>query len=131
MGEVGGRPVQLALGRRATTAKASLGKSGFPVLAAIVSLSIFVLLFILHPTVLSAPLPLAVPQPAVPSSLARSLLTTAGITDCARVPEPQLPHFCYSFFPFIIPQHSSLDSLLSLSPSSHLQTQINLQNCIY
>lgn len=103
MEEAEGCSLQLAPGRRATTAKASFGKSGFPVLAAVAFLSIFVLLFILHPTVSSASLPLAVPQPAVPSSLARSLLAMAGVTDRARVSEPQLPHVCYGLFPFIIP----------------------------
>ena len=103
MEEAEGCPVQLAPGRRATSAKTSFGKSGFAVLAVVAFLSIFVLLFILHPTASSASLPLSVPQPAVPSSLAHSLLATAGVTDCARVPELQLPHVCYGLFPFIIP----------------------------
>jgi len=96
-------PVQLTLGRRASTAKASFGKSGFPALKEVAFPSIFDLLFILHPIVSSASLPLTVPVPAVPSSLAHSLLATAGVTGCARVPEPQLPQVCYGLFPFIIP----------------------------
>lgn len=74
MKEVEGFSVQLVLSHRATAAKASSGKFGFLVLAVAAFLSTFVLLFILHPTVSSAFLPLAVPHPAAPSFLTCSLL---------------------------------------------------------
>lgn len=103
MEEAEGCSDQLVPGRGATAAKASFGKSGFAVLAPLAFLSIFVLPFISHPTVSSASPRLAAPQPAVLSSLAPPSLATAGVTDRARVPEPQLPHVCYGLFPFIKP----------------------------
>lgn len=103
MQEAEGCSDQLVPGRGATAAKASFGKSGFAALAPVAFLSIFVLLFILHPTVPSASPRLAAPQPAVPSSLAPSALAAAAVADRARVPEPQLPHVCYGLFPFITP----------------------------
>lgn len=77
MKEVEGFSVQLVLSHRATAAKASCGKFGFLVLAVAAFLSTFVLLFILHPTVSSAFLPLAVPHPAAPSFLTCSLLCSS------------------------------------------------------
>lgn len=77
MKEVEGFSVQLVLSHRATAAKASSGKFGFLVLAVAAFLSTFVLLFILHPTVSSAFLPLAVPHPAAPSFLTCSLLCSS------------------------------------------------------
>lgn len=82
--------------------RAYFGNSGFPVQAEVDFLSIFVLLFISHLTVSSASLPLTVPQPAVLSSLTRSLLAVAGLTDCARVPKPQLLRSLSLYYTLVI-----------------------------
>lgn len=74
MKEVEGFSVQLVLSHRTSAAKASSGKFGFLVLAVAAFLSTSVLLFILHPTVSSAFLPLAVPHPAASFLLTSSLL---------------------------------------------------------
>lgn len=50
-----------------------------------------------------------------PSSHAHCF-ATARVTDCARVPEPWLPHVFYRLFPFITPWQVSLGSLASLYP---------------
>lgn len=82
--------------------RAYFGNSGLPVWAEVDFLSIFVLPFILHPTVSSASLPLTVPQPAVPSSSTHSLLAMAGLTDCARVPKPQLLRSLSLYYTLVI-----------------------------
>lgn len=107
MKEVEGFSVQLVLSHRATAAKASCGKFGFLVLAVAAFLSTFVLLFILHPTVSSAFLPLAVPHPAAPSFLTCSLLCSSQ----SQTVQESLSHDCHMF---------STDSFPLLLPGKHL-----------
>lgn len=87
---------------RAEVWRVYFGNSGFPVQAEVDFLSIFILLFILHPTVSSASLPLTMPQPAVLSSLTCSLLAVAELTDCARVPKPPLLRSLSFYYTLVI-----------------------------